>query len=58
MRSASRPRASCLGEAYGRPTAYLDHGDVEQAMESLNWMWAEAQFFANHVCFPAGRTEA
>lgn len=43
-----------LGEAYGRLTVHLDHYDTEQALEQLDWMRAEAQFFANHPDFPAG----
>ncbi|CBG71168.1 hypothetical protein SCAB_40951 [Streptomyces scabiei 87.22] len=41
-----------LGEAYGRLTVHLDHGDTQTALESLDWMRAEAQFFANHPAFP------
>ncbi|MGQ4388843.1 hypothetical protein [Streptomyces sp. SAS_270] len=47
-----------LGEAYGRLTAHLDHGDVEAATEPLNWMRAEAQFLTNHPDFPSGPAEA
>lgn len=47
-----------LGEAYGRLTVHLDHHDMEQAQEQLDWMRAEAQFFANHPEFPAGPVDA
>ncbi|MFD3505383.1 hypothetical protein ACFWWT_47985 [Streptomyces sp. NPDC058676] len=43
-----------LGEAYGRLTVHLDHGDIGQALKQLDWMRAEAQFFANHPDFPVG----
>ncbi|WP_162637266.1 hypothetical protein [Streptomyces griseorubiginosus] len=42
-----------LGEAYGRLTVHLDYGATEQAMECLDWMRGEAQFFANRPDFPA-----
>ena len=42
-----------LGEIHGRLTVYLDHGDTDAAVECLDWMRAEAQFFANHPDFPA-----
>ncbi|MGF0174523.1 hypothetical protein ACQF36_29700 [Streptomyces sp. Marseille-Q5077] len=41
-----------LGEAYGRLTVHLDHYDTDQALEQLDRMRAEAQFFANHPQFP------
>lgn len=47
-----------LGEAYGQLSVHLDHHDTEKAMEQLDWMRAEAQFFANHPDFPAGPVEA
>ena len=47
-----------LGEMYGQLTAYLDHGDVEAVVEGLDWMRAEAQFFANHPDFPAEPVDA
>ncbi|WP_435217965.1 hypothetical protein [Streptomyces sp. bgisy034] len=47
-----------LGEAYGRLTVHLDHYDTEQAMEQLDWMRGEAQFFANHPDFPADEADA
>ncbi|WP_043687230.1 hypothetical protein [Streptomyces xylophagus] len=46
-----------LGEAYGRLAACLDHGDIGQAMEHLDWMRAEAQFFANHQDFPFAQAD-
>ncbi|WP_328974223.1 hypothetical protein [Streptomyces canus] len=43
-----------LGEAYGRLSLHLDHGDIGQALKQLDRMMAEAQFFANHPGFPVG----